>query len=802
MLLYHLRHAIRRLLHEPAFTIAAVLTLALGVGANVAVFAVVEAVMLRPLPYPSADELTIVRHRDQRTGITKDFIAMGDYVDILARQKSFAAVGAYGSMQSTVRGTGDPYQVRVLGATGGFFDVLRLRPVLGRGLTDEDSRTGAAPVVLIGHRLWQDRFGGDPGVIGRSIQVGQQVRTIVGVAPADFRFYSNAPPDIIMSMAMPTTAPTERKSGWTFIVARLKPGATIDGAAADLATISRQMESEFPQANQGSLYYPVPLRDALIGESKVAFTLLLAAVSVVLLIACANVANLLLARSLARRREMALRMALGAGSGRLALQLLSESLVLSVVAGAAGLLIAHWGARALVLLVPESVSVPGLADVRLNGTVLGFALAITMATTIAFGLMAVAAVRFESARDVLVTGGKSSMTAGARRATSLLVGAEVAFAVVLLLGAGLILRTFAGLLAVDPGFSYDRVMTVDVSLPAERYREGEAQGAFYRRTFAALRALPEVMEVGTAAVVPLTGNNWTVGLQRVDRPLAAGERPPEVGWQVASGGYFGALRIPLKAGRLFADTDRPGGPPVVIVSDALANTYFPNETVVGKRLKIGDRTAEIIGVVGSIRRAGLRDDPRADMYLPFEQGAGTQTTLFIRTSSDPTRPLAAIRNTIREIEPNVTILDTRTLGDIASESVRATRLLLWLLGVFAVMALGLAVVGIYGVMSYVVRQRTREIGMRIALGAQRASIIWLIVRQGMAVSLLGITAGLAIGLGATRYIGSMLYATSAFDPIVLIGVPVVLMVATVVACWLPARRAAMVDPARTLASQA
>ena len=802
MLLYHLRHAIRRLVHEPAFTIAAVLTLALGVGANVAVFAVVEAVMLRPLPYPSADELVIVRHRDQRTGITKEFIAIGDYADIVARQKSFASVGAYGSMQSTVRGMGEPYQVQVLGATGGFFDVLRLRPVLGRALRDEDSRAGAAPVVVIGHRLWQDRFSGDPGVIGRSIQVGQQVRTIVGVAPPDFRFFSSTAPDVIMSMAMPITAPTERKSGWTFIVARLKPGATMAQAAADLAVISRQMEVEFPQANQGSLYYPVPLRDALIGESKVAFLLLLAAVAVVLLIACTNVANLLLARSLARRREMALRMALGAGNGRLALQLLSESLVLSVVASVAGLLIAHWGARALVLLVPESVSVPGLADVRLNGIVLGFALAITVATTVAFGLMAVVAVRFESARDVLVTGGKSSMTAGARHATSVLVGAEVAFAVVLLLGAGLILRTFAGLLAVDPGFNYDRVMTVNMALPADRYADSTAREAFYRRAFAALRAIPEVREVGTAAVVPLTGNNWTVGLSRVDRPLAAGERPPEVGWQVASGGYFEALQIPLKAGRLFDASDRLDGAPVVIVSEALASTYFPNESVVGKRVQLGDRVAEIVGVVGSIRRAGLRDEPRADMYMAAEQSPGLQTTLFIRTSSDPSRSLAAIRRGIREIEPNLTVLDTRTLGDIASESMRATRLLLWLLGIFAVMALGLAVVGIYGVMSYVVRQRTREIGTRIALGAQRGSIIWLVIRRGVTISTFGIAVGIAIGLALTRFIGPMLYATSAFDPLVLIGVPVVLMAATLVACWLPARRAAMVDPARTLSFEA
>ncbi len=420
---------------------------------------------------------------------------------------------------------------------------------------------------------------------------------------------------------------------------------------------------------------------------------------------------------------------------------------------------------------------------------------------LALELMALALVRFEDARGVLAAGGKSSMTAGARRATSALVGAEVAFAVVLLLGAGLILKTFAGLLSVDPGFEHDRVMTLTMSLPANRYGEEAARDAFYDRAFAAIATLPGVAEAGAATVVPLTGNNWTVGLERTDRPLPAGERPPEVGWQLASAGYFRALRIPLVGGRLFEDADRPGTPAVVIVSDALAKSYFAGEDPVGKHIRLDDTTAQIVGVVGSIRRAGLRDEPRADLYFPFEQQPGTQPTLFVRATDDATGPLASVQRAIRELEPNAVFLQTRTLSDVAAESVRATKLLLWLLGIFAVTALLLAVVGIYGVMSYVVSQRAREIGTRIALGAPRGSIVWMVVRQGAAISLAGAAVGLAIGLAATRFIESMLYGTSAFDPVVLVGAPAVLVAATLVACWVPARRAATVDPARTLMSQ-
>jgi putative ABC transport system permease protein len=797
---YYLRHGFRRLLREPAFTAAAVLTLALGVGANVAVFAVVEAVLLRPLGYADADRIVILNHRDQRTGLTKEYIAIGDYVDITQRQSSFESVAGYGSWQVTVTGDGEPYRVPTLAAAPGLLEALRVRPILGRTIQPEDSRPDAAPVVMLGHDLWKTRFGGDPAAVGRSVRIGSRDHTIVGVAPAGFQFPPTATVGMIYPQTIPTTAPAQRKNGWIFAAARLKAGRTVEDATTDLAKVSRQMEQEHPQQNQGSTYFAMPLRDQLVGNTKPALVLLLAAVGVVLLIACANVANLLLARSLARRREMALRTALGAGRSRLAAQLLSESLALALVAAVVGVVFANWGARALVSLVPQSVSVPGLADVNVNGPVLVFALVLTAITTVAFGLVAMTTVRLENAASVLVGGGRLSMSAAARRAASGLVVAEVALAVVLLVGAGLIVRTFSELLSIDPGFRTDRVMTIGIAIPNERYKDVEARAGYYQHAFASLRAVPGVREVGAAVVTPLTGNNWSAPFERPEQPVAPGERAPDVGWQAASGPYFRTLEIPLVAGRLFDERDRPGSPSVVIVSEAIQKRFFPNESAIGKRVKTGDTTtAEIIGVVGNIRRAGLRDDPWADMYFPFERSPSNQITVFVRTAGDPDRALPALHAAIKGVDSRTMIEGSRSLADVAAESMRTTKLILWLLGLFAATALVLAAVGIYGVMSYVVRQRTREIGTRIALGATRRDILWMVMRDGVWIAAGGTTAGLLIGLAATRSLASILYGVSASDPATLSVAAGVLVATVMAACYLPARRAASVDPARTLA---
>jgi putative ABC transport system permease protein len=798
MLWHHIRQACRVIVREPAFSVAVILTLALGVGANVAVFAVVEAVLLKPLPYARADELVILNHRDRRTGIKKEFVAIGDYVDLAARQTGFETLDAYGGGPVTIFGEGEPLTVNGLSATPGLFNTLRVTTVLGRPFTTDDARQGAARVAILGYEVWQEHYRGDPAVIGRSIKVGNQQYQIVGVAPPAFRFPpSQERTGIIVPMSVPSAAPSERKSGWVFAVGRLKNGVHFEQAAANLGAIAEALEREHPSQNQGSEYLPVSLRESLIGDTQQPLLLMLAAVAVVLLVACANVANLLLSRALGRTREMAVRTALGAGRGQLAMQVLVESLVLALIAGAAGVAFAYAGTPALVALVPRSVGLPALREVGINWSVLGFALAVTIATAFVFGLAGALATRWRPL-GALGTRGEAGAGRVARRAASVLVVAEVALAIVLLVGAGLILRSFARLLAVDPGFRTDHVLTMNVSLPGDRYRTPEARQAFYERAFPALEQQAGVEAVGAAVVTPLTGNNWTVPFERADRPVAAGERPPDVGWQLASGDYFRALRIPLIAGRLFDERDGPKAPPVVIISAAVQQQFFGNENPVGMRVRLGQETAEIVGVVGDIRRAGLTDRPRADMYFSFEHAPAPGVTLFVRTTGEPVAARAALTSSLRAIEPQVVVGETSTLSAIAAESMGTTRLMLWLLGLFAIVALALATIGVYGVMSYSVRQHTREIGTRMALGATGSNILWNVLRQGLSLTAIGVTIGLVVALVAMQSLAALLYGVSATDAPTLATACGVLGLATLTACYLPARRAARVDPARTL----
>jgi putative ABC transport system permease protein len=807
---YYLKHALRLLVRDRAFTAGAALTLALGVGANVAVFAVVEAVLLRPLPYPGADALVILKHEDLETHRTKNFIAIGDYVDLAERQTSFETMGAYGTQAGTVFNQGDPIRVSVLVATDGALNALGLRPVLGRGLQATDCRPGAAPVVVLGFDFWRQRFGSDARVVGRSLSIERgwersSIRSssdfqIVGVGSQGFRFPPDALTDLVLPATLPLAAPAARKSDWIFAVARLKAGTSMSAAAVNLTDISHEMAVEHPASNQGSHYLPVTLRDELVGSSRLALELLFAVVSVVLLIACANVANLLLARSIARRREMAVRLALGADRRHLVSQLLAESAVLAALAGLAGVAVAVWGAQALVALVPKSVQVRGLNDLHLDPTVLAFAFGIVALTALAFAVVSAATVRSETPSGALVVT-RVTMSRAARRATSGLVVGELALAIVLLIGAGLVVRSMARLGAVDPGFQMDHLLTFTASMPEDRYRAVGARQAVYARALASIGALPDVRAVGDAAVVPLTGNNWTVPFERADQRTPAGQHPPDVGWQLASGPYFTALQIPLLAGRLFDGRDTPSTGAVAIISQAIALRFFPGEPAVGRRIVIGKDTAEIVGVVGNIRRAALSDAPGADLYFSAEQGRASVTSWFVKTTGDPARALGEVEAALRAIEPGVVFTQVRTMAEVASASMEVLRFTVWLFGVFAAVALALAAIGVYGVMSYITRQRTREIGTRTALGATGRDVVWLVMRQGGGIAAMGVVVGLSVGVAAARVapLGGLLYATSAFDPATFILAPAALVVATLLACYFPARRAARIDPARTLA---
>lgn len=793
-------HATRLLVRQPGLALAVVLTLTLGIGANTAVFSVVEAVLLRPLPYPTADRLVMLEHRDERTGLTKPNIAIGDFLDIRSRTTTLAQVVAYSPDRSVLYGEGEPLPVEVLSTTGGFSEAVGLRPILGRLLTAEDSRMTSPRVAVLSHALWVNVFKSDPNVLGRQIQVGTLQREVVGVAEPGFRFppTSDRSSDIMAAWRMTDAPPASRRNGWPLVVGLLAPDAQVEQASAELQDLSKAFEVDFPSENTGTRYRAVPLRQALLGDTRTPLLLMLGAVGVVLLSACANVGNLLLARAMGRRQEMAVRAAMGAGRGRLLLQFFAEGLVLTIVAATCGLIVAFWGVPALVALIPSSVAVPGLEEVGLNTRVLLFTAGMSLLAAFAFSLVSVVSLR-GTERDALTSHTRVVGQRGARRVADGLVVAEVAFAVLLMIGAGLVTRTMMNLLERDPGFDPEGVLTMSVGLPSTPgYQSVEAREAFYASLWPALRAVPGVIEAGSAAVTPLTGNNWTIPLRRIDRPDVAGQKPPDVGWQVASEGYFKALGIPLIDGRLFDSRDRPGSAPVVIVSSALAREYFPEGPAVGRRVRVGDNEAEIVGVVGDIRRASLTDEPRADMYLSAEQAPSMGTGLFIKVAGDPSAATAAVRDAVRQLEPRVAFANVSTLEATLQQSIASTRLAVWLLGLFAGVALLLSAVGVYGVMAYGVRQRTRELGTRVALGASRQDLVWMVLRQGIQTAAVGVALGLGAAWLAGRWLESLLFGVQPFDPAT-VGVSVVVIgVAALLACYVPAWRASRVDAARTL----
>lgn len=801
MVLHDVRRTLRLFVREPTFALACVLTLAIGIGANTALFAVVDAVLLQPLPFAAADDLVVLRHRDRTTGQSKAFIAIGDFVDLRESQHALESLAGYGFNRATLRGGPEPIRLTELAVTPDFFATLRMQPALGRFFGAADARDGAAPVAVMSHELWRSRFASDPGIVSRSIQVDTTRVSIVGIAPEGFQFPAGQATDLIVPLPVPVTAPAHRKSAWTFALGRLRPGQTSAQAVAELDALSRGLETRFPAQNRGSQYLVTPLRDVLVGDTRRPLLLLLGAVAIVLLIACVNVGNLLLARGVARRPEMAVRIALGAGAGRLVTQILTEAVVLGVVGGAAGLAVAWAATPAVRALLPADIAIPAPRGIGMDVPVLLFSMGASLAAALVFGGVSCLSLLGGSRPRAQDATRRATRGGGVTRVASALVIAEIAMAVMLLIGAGLTLRSFGKLLAVDPGFRTANVLTVQVQLPAGLYETPASRAGFYARALADLRVLADVKDVGLAVVTPLTGNNWTTPLQRPEVPLPSGERPPEVGWQSASGGYFSTLNIPLRAGRVFDEHDGLNGSPVVIISEHTAQQYFPNENPIGHQIGTTADHAEVVGVVGDIRRTSLSDEPRADLYFPFERDANPSATLFIRTAGAPTHVLPEIRSTLRRIEPEVITDEARSLEDIANASAVVTRMAMRLFVGFAVMALTLAAIGIYGVVAYNVRGRMRELGTRMALGAQDVQIVRLVMRQAVVMTAIGASAGLVAGVGAARLLSSVLYGVPVTDPVTL-GSAVVLLTATALgASYLPARAAGRIDPARVLASE-
>ncbi|HVG21877.1 MAG TPA: ABC transporter permease [Blastocatellia bacterium] len=802
-LLQDIRYGARVLARHRGFTIVSVLTLALGIGANTAIFSVVNALLLRPLPFRDADRLVMLweissEGRHQNTTSRANFRAWRE------QSNSFEGMAAFSDQRLNLTGDAEPEEVSTQFATPELFQVLGVEPIIGRGMTQDDARPGSPDVALLGHGIWQRRFGGDPGVVGRTIMLNGAPVTVIGVLPAGFQWHirkrsgTGRPAEIWTVLAMPTEGPATR-GRFLSAVARLKPGVSLEQAEAEMKTIAARLEQDAPQYNKGTSTEVIPLREQLVGNVRPALLILLGAVGFVLLIACANVANLLLARAAAREKEMALRAALGAGRPRIVRQLLTESLLLAVTGSLLGLGLAWWGTRALVAISPHDVI--NLQGVGINLAVLAWTLVVSLVTGIIFGLAPALEATRLNLNDALKEGGKGAggQSSRSRRLRSALVVGEVALALVLLASAGLLVKSFARLQKVDAGFNADNVLTMVVRLPGGKYREDQQMVAFFRQARERIAALPGVSSVGMVNFLPLYGGlGSNTGFTIEGRPTPPPGQELGTNVRVSDRGYFGAMGIPLLRGRNFTDLEDSEARHVVLISEAMARQRFPGEDPIGKRIRVmmfeKPNPTEIIGVVGDVRYDSLTDEAEPTVYFPHPELTYEFMTLVIRTTGDPSEMAPAVRGELRAIDPDQPVSDLRTMNQVMSDTVGRARFNTLLLGLFAGLATLLAAVGIFGVMNYSVTLRAHEIGIRMALGAQPGGVLMLILRQGLALTLAGIVIGLAGGLALTRVLSGLLFGVGATDPTTFAVMVLLLAVVSLVACYIPARRATRVDP--------
>ena len=783
---------LRMLRKNPGFTAVAVLTLALGIGANTAIFTVIYGVLLRPLPFNDAGRVVwmwgVMRDRGNRASVSPL-----DFLDYRARNQSFDEFAASISIPISfnLTGSGEPERLSGAVVTTNYFAALGVTPMLGRSFVADEEQPGRDRVVVLSHSLWQRRFGADPQVIDRAITLDDQSFTVVGVMPPKMRFPLDA--DLWRPMSFGGNPEMrQRKAHFLRPLGRLKAGVTLDRAQAEIDTIAGQLEEQYPDTNTKWTMRLVPLREQIIGDIRPTLWVLLGAVAFVLLIACSNVANLLLARSAARQREMAIRLALGASRWRVVRQMLTESLLLSLVGGALGVLLALWGVDVLVSL--SAADIPRAAEIGVNAPVLGFTLVVSLLTGTLFGLVPALGASRPRLHDELKEGSRN--VSGARhRLRSLLVIAESALAVVLLIGAGLLIKSFVKLQQVSPGFEAERVLTLRLDLPPARYASPAQAANFFHQLQQGVAALPGVEAVGMVSELPLSGQPNDAPFAIEGRPPDAPDQRPLADFRRVNADYFRAIGIPLLRGRAFTEQEARQSANVVIISQQLAEQYFPDEEALGKQLRLdfmSKEPFEVIGVVGDVRHRGLAGNVYQAMYLPTL--GVLRTNLVVRTTGDPASLAPAVRKEVAAIDPQQPVAAVKTMGQWVSESVAQPRLRTLLLGLFAAVALLLSVIGIYGVMSYVVTQRTREVGIRMALGARRGDVLRLVVGQGMKLALAGVASGIAAAYGLTRLLKSLLYEVSTTDPATFVVTALLLAGVALLACYAPARRATKVDP--------
>jgi putative ABC transport system permease protein len=807
----NLRLAVRRLVASPGFALVAIGTLSLGIGTNAAMFSVVRAVLLAPLPHVAPDELVRVVGFDEDEG-TPGNLSPADFLDFARDTRTFARMGAHGFVGSaTISGPeGDAERIGMVRVTQGFFPTLGVQPQAGRLFTPGDDRPGAARVAVISDGYWDRRFARDARLIGREIRVNAEPVTVVGVLPAGYRHLEEDPDrsaDVFLPFGFdPATA--NRGGHFIRAVGRLAAGASLEQARAELTTIALRLEQEYPTSNHGQRGRLTPLHESMVAGARRSLVVLAASVGAVLLIACANLANLLLAAGAARQREFAVRTALGAGRRALIGQLLAESLVLSALGGLAGLALAAWGTRGAALLA--AAAIPRTADIRVDGTVLAFAAVVAVVSAVLFGLAPALRLWATALHDTLKKGGRTPGGFVPPRVRDLFMGAQVALAVVLLVGATLLVRSLWKLQDVPPGFSPARVTAMDVSLPTAAYPEGE-QIPFYEQLQERVQALPGVDRVGAVNILPLSASYDSRGVQVEDHPRPEGQGLSPQARSVTPG-YFAALGVPLLRGRLFDRRDAVNGPLVVVISEAMAREYWPGEDPLGRRITFnsgiprdrqqevgGPGSREVIGIVGDVRHLGLDEAPVPMFYTPHTQQPSYHTmTLVVRTASDVPGLAAAVRAELRQMDAGVPLFQVRTVDQVLARVVAQPRLRAGLLALFAGLAGLLAALGVYGVVSYVVQQRTAEIGVRMALGATRGDVLRLMLGQGMRPVLAGVGVGLAGAWAVSRALGALLFGVTPGDVVSYSAAAGALTLAALVATLVPARRAVVVDPAIAL----
>ncbi|HXG66503.1 MAG TPA: ABC transporter permease, partial [Blastocatellia bacterium] len=776
------------------FTFVAILTLALGIGANSAIFSVVNAVLLRPLPFFEPENLMILRETLPQGG--EGSVSVPNLKDWQEQNDVFTDIVAYQNADFSLQGTEHPERISGAMVSANFFDVLGVPPRLGRGLIAGEDQPGSHRVAILSDQLWQRNFAGDPNIVGRDILVGGENFTVVGVMPPGFHFPSRLT-EMWVPLAIPPNLVTNRGSHWLATIGRLKPGVTVEQAQEQMSIIGRRLEEQYPNEQTGRNIKLTPLQEGMVQNIRPALLVLLGAVGFVLLIACVNVANLLLARAAARRREIAIRSAVGAGRGRLVRQFLTESVLLSFLGGALGLLLGKWGVDILVKLAVGIL--PRANEVGLDGRVVGFTLALSLLTGIIFGLAPALQVSRMDVQEALKEGGNAGNSPRRNWLRGALVVAEVSSALVLLIGAGLMIKSFARLQEVDTGMRPENVLTLRVTLPPAKYKTPQANVAFYEQVLERVSALPGVQAAGAINLLPIQqwGTNGEIQIEGQE-PTPAGQSPL-VEFRTATPDYFRALGIPLMAGRFFNAQDQENSDPVVIVNQTLARQLIPDGQPLGKRiLGAGPKGLAIVGVVGDVKQSGLTQNVRPEIFVPHTQelwpGMTQNMSLVVRAASDPTKLTPAIRQAVLAVDPNQPIYDAQTMEEVIASSTSRSRLNMLLLGIFAGVAMILAMIGIYSVMSYTVTQSTREIGIRMALGAQAGHVLRMVVGYGLMLALIGVALGAAAAFGLTRLMESLLYGVTATDPLTFAGVSALLVGVSVLSCYLPARRALKVDP--------